>query len=68
MIARHRSTIKSFGETVEVAKTSYRNVSSFIILRSGSGLTVFNKNNRANAAAENRTKMKISKGMLSFFV
>ena len=37
-----------------MAKTSYRKVRGFIILRSGEGLTSFNKNNRANFSGEKK--------------
>ena len=37
-----------------MAKTSYGNVRSFIILRSGEGLSSFNKNNRANFSGEKK--------------
>ena len=40
--SRRHSTAR-FSENVVVAKTSYRKVRSFIILRSGEGLTSFNK-------------------------
>ena len=43
---RHSTT--SFSENVVVAKTSYRKVRGFIILRSGEGLTSFNKKKSAN--------------------
>ena len=41
-----------------MAKTSYRKVRSFIILRSGEGLTSYNKKNRANFSGE-KTEMKL---------
>ena len=53
---RHSTT--SFSENVVVAKTSYRNVRSYH-LRSGEGLTSFNKNNRANFSGE-KSEMKLS--------
>ena len=49
---RHSTT--NFSENIAVAQTSYRKVRSFIILRSGKGLTSFNKNNRANFSGEKK--------------
>ena len=49
---RHPAT--SFSENVVLTKTSYRNVSSFIILRSEEALSDFNKNDLANFAADKK--------------
>ena len=38
----------SFSENVEVTETSLSTIRSFIILRSGKGLTSFNEDNSAN--------------------
>ena len=38
----------SFGENVVVTETSLSTIRSFIILRSGKGLTSFNEDNSAN--------------------
>ena len=54
---RHSAT--SFSENVEVAETSYQNVSSFIILRLGEGITSFTTGNSGNFSSEN-SKMKLS--------
>ena len=54
-IARRHSTT-SFTENVVVAKISHGNVSSFIILLSGKGLTAFNRNNCANLTGEKKVK------------
>ena len=46
----------SFSENVAVAETSYQNnVRSFIILRSGEGLTSSNEDNSVNFSCEKRT-------------
>ena len=45
---------------VVVAGNMLRNVTSFIILQSGEGLTSFNKDNSANFTGEKKTSMKLS--------
>ena len=47
-----------------MAKPSYQKVRSFNTLRSGEGLTSFNKNNRANFSGE-KGKMKPSGDLFS---
>ena len=46
----------SFSENDIVLKTNYQNVSGYIVLQSGKGLTTFNyyRNNLVNFAAENK--------------
>ena len=52
----HRHSSSSISENVAVVETSYLTVTSFIILRSGEGLTSFNRDNSVDFSGDSKVR------------